>query len=78
MAHQHNAECRRLHGIIEGMVARKDIPSMNIGLSNGTDISALTPVPTMAALESDDSDAGNLDLEIASVRSALTAMGCSG
>ena len=76
MAHVHNAECRLLHEIVEGLVARQGIPAKN-RLSDGVDV-ALLPSDRPSHPESDDSDEGNLDLEIEATRRALVTMGCSG
>ena len=75
MAHEHNDECKRLHGIVESLVARQGVPEMT--LASGLDVGIL-PATAPGNLESDPSDNGNLELEIASARQALEAMGCEG
>ena len=76
MAHEHNDECRRLHGIVDSLVAQQEVPVGSM-LSNGVDVTSLSPDIT-AHPESDSSDDGNPQLELAAARQALEAIGCTG
>ena len=77
MAHKHNDDCRRLNGIVETLVAREGIPAMQWVMAGaGADV-GLLPYDAPSHPESDGSDDGNLELEIASARRALEVMGCS-
>ena len=76
MSHVHNDECRRLHGIVESLVAQQGISDV-VRVAAGAE-AGLLPFTFLSHPESDDSDEGNLELEIASTRRALSVMGCAG
>jgi len=76
MAHVHNDECRRLHRVIESLVARQGISDL-ARVAAGSDVGLLV-VEAPAHPASDTSDRGNVELEIESVRRALSVMGCAG
>jgi hypothetical protein len=71
MPHEYSSECEQLHEMLQSLVARLEVPSVN-AVGNGT----VLPLPDISAQSASSPDGASLELEIESVRRALEVAGC--